>query len=363
MNKAIVYLEDGTIFEGRSIGLEGTVSGELCFNTAMTGYQETFTDKSYIGQIMVMSNVHIGNYGVTIEDLEQESENITISGLVCSSFSNFFSRKGGNIISLMEYFKNNYKIAIDSVDTRALISYVREKGNMNAVLTTQIFDEEKLKKILSNTPNMEGLDLATDISIKASYFYGDKRSKYKIAIIDMGIKKNILRNFAKRGVYLQVYPYSTSFQEMEKWKPDGYFLSNGPGDPETLKYVQKLTKEIIDSNKPLFGICLGHQIIAIANGIRTYKMKTGHRGINNPVKNIITGRGEITSQNHGFAINREDLENNKDFELTHIHINDGTVSGMRMKNKKCISVQYHPEAGPGTSDSEYLFDEFIKMLG
>ena len=209
---------------------------------------------------------------------------------------------------------------------------------------------------------MEGLELASKVSTKATYYYGNENSKFKVAALDLGIKKNILRNLAKRDVYIKVFPFNSSFEEMKEWNPDGYFLSNGPGDPEPLKGAQDVAKKIIDQNLPLFGICLGHQIIALANGISTYKMHNGHRGINHPVKNLITGKGEITSQNHGFAVNKEESLANENVEITHVHLNDDTVAGIKLKDSNCFSVQFHPEASPGPHDSSYLFDEFIENI-
>ena len=209
---------------------------------------------------------------------------------------------------------------------------------------------------------MQGLELASKVSTKATYYYGNENSKFKVAALDLGIKKNILRNLAKRDVYIKVFPFDSSFEEMKEWNPDGYFLSNGPGDPEPLKVVQDVAKKIIDQNLPLFGICLGHQIIALANGISTYKMHNGHRGINHPVKNLITGKGEITSQNHGFAVNKEESLANQNVEITHVHLNDDTVAGIKLKDSNCFSVQFHPEASPGPHDSSYLFDEFIENM-
>jgi carbamoyl-phosphate synthase small subunit len=211
-------------------------------------------------------------------------------------------------------------------------------------------------------PSMEGLELASKVSTKEAYFVGDENAPIKIAALDIGIKKNILRNLVKRGAYIKVFPFNSKFSELEAFKPDGYFISNGPGDPEPLLAAQEVAKEIIKRSLPLFGICLGHQVLALANGISTYKMHNGHRGINHPVKNLLTGKGEITSQNHGFAINKEETENNKDIEITHVHLNDHTVAGIRMKGKPIFSVQYHPEASPGPHDSEYLFDQFIATV-
>ena len=357
--RALVLLADGTIFYGKSVGIEGTSTGEICFNTGMTGYQEIFTDPSYFGQIMVTANAHIGNYG--INDTEVESDGVKISGLICRNFSFTHSRVDSNG-NLKDWFEKHNIVAISDVDTRALVAYIRDNGAMNAIISTDIDNIEGLKKQLANVPTMEGLELASKVSTKKAYYIGDENAPIKIAALDIGIKKNILRNLTSRGAYIKVYPFNSKFSELAAFNPDGYFISNGPGDPKPLIDAQELAKEIIKSNVPLFGICLGHQVIALANGISTYKMHNGHRGINHPVKNLLTGKGEITSQNHGFAINKEEAENNKDIEITHVHLNDHTVAGIRLKNKSVFSVQYHPEASPGPHDSEYLFDQFIESI-
>jgi carbamoyl-phosphate synthase small subunit len=356
---AILLLSDGTIFHGKSIGISGITYGEVCFNTGMTGYQEIFTDPSYFGQIMVATNSHIGNYG--INENEVESSSIKISGLVCKNFSFNYSRADASE-SLEDYFIKENLICISDVDTRALVSYIRDNGAMNAVICTDGSSVEELKVTLANVPNMKGLELASKVSTKEPYFHGDENARYKISALDLGIKTNILRNLAKRDCYIKVFPFDSSYQDLAAFNPDGYFLSNGPGDPEPLSSAIQVAKEIIENDKPLFGICLGHQVIGLANGVSTYKMFNGHRGINHPVKNLITGKGEITSQNHGFAVNKEELDKNLDLEITHLHLNDGTVAGMRMKHKNCFSVQYHPEASPGPHDSAYLFDQFIENI-
>lgn len=357
--KALVLLADGTIFYGKSIGIEGTSTGEICFNTGMTGYQEIFTDPSYFGQLMVMTNAHIGNYGVNKDEVESDS--IKISGLICRNFSFTHSRVDSDS-NLFDWFKKNNIVAISDVDTRALVAYIRDNGAMNAIISTDVNNIDALKKQLATTPDMKGLELASKVSTKEPYFVGNENATLKIAALDIGIKKNILRNLVERDAYVKVYPYNATFEQMNDFNPDGYFISNGPGDPEPLVNAQKVAKEIIERNLPLFGICLGHQVIALANGISTYKMYNGHRGINHPVKNIRTGKGEITSQNHGFAINREQTEAHNDVEITHVHLNDHTVAGIRMKSKNVFSVQYHPEASPGPHDSAYLFDEFIENI-
>ena len=356
---AILLLADGTIFHGKSIGISGKTFGEVCFNTGMTGYQEIFTDPSYFGQIMVATNPHIGNYGVNANEVE--SEKIMISGLVCKNFSFNHSRPDSES-NLYDYFSTQKLVCISDVDTRALVSYIRDHGAQNAAICTDGTAVEELKLLLKNIPNMKGLELASKVSTTEPYFFGDEKATYKISVLDLGIKRNILRNLAKRDCYIKVFPYNATFAELKSFKPDGYFLSNGPGDPEPLFGTIEVAKDIIANDKPLFGICLGHQIIGLANGVSTYKMFNGHRGINHPVMNTLTGKGEITSQNHGFAVNREELEKHPDLEITHYHINDNTVAGMRMKSKSVFSVQYHPEASPGPHDSSYLFDDFITNI-
>ena len=357
--KAILLLEDGTIFYGKSIGIDGTATGEICFNTGMTGYQEIFTDPSYFGQLLVATNAHIGNYGVN--DKEVESDGMKIAGLICKNFSDDYSRVDSDG-SITDYFAKENKVAISDVDTRALVRHIRSKGAMNAVVSTDCEDITELKSKIESIPSMEGLDLASKVSTKEPYFYGDESSSLKVAVLDLGVKRNILRNLASRDCYLKVFPYNTSIEEMAEWNPDGYFLSNGPGDPEPLVKSQELATKILDKNLPLFGICLGHQIISLANGVSTYKMHNGHRGINHPVKNLETGKGEITSQNHGFVVSREDIDKNENIEITHLHLNDDTVAGIRIKDKNCFSVQYHPEAAPGPHDSSYLFDQFVENI-
>ncbi len=357
---AIILLADGTIFYGKAVGgKQGTAFGEVCFNTGMTGYQEIFTDPSYYGQLMVATNAHIGNYG-TNED-EVESDSIKIAGLIVKNFSYEYSRDAADG-SLEDFLDKNNLLAISDVDTRALVSYIRDNGAMNAVISTEVDNIEALKQQLANVPSMKGLELASKVSTTEPYYFGDESATYKVAALDIGIKKNILRNIASRDCYVKVFPYNSKFEDLEAFKPDGYFLSNGPGDPEPLVEAQQVAKEIIKRDLPLFGICLGHQVIAIANGVSTYKMHNGHRGINHPVKNLITGKGEITSQNHGFAVNREEAEANTDLKVTHVHLNDDTVAGLAMKSKNVFSVQYHPEASPGPHDSRYLFDQFVENI-
>ncbi|MEK9614073.1 MAG: carbamoyl phosphate synthase small subunit, partial [Flavobacteriaceae bacterium] len=251
---------------------------------------------------------------------------------------------------------------ISDVETRALLNYISKNGAMNAVVSTEVDQLESLKEQLDHTPSMEGLELASKVSTKKAYTVGNPEASIKIAALDLGIKKNILHHMVERDMYVKVFPYNSPFETLEAWNPDGYFISNGPGDPEPLKQAQKVAKSIIEKNKPLFGICLGHQVIALANGVPTFKMFNGHRGINHPVKNLLTGKGEITSQNHGFAVEMEAAQAHPDIEITHVHLNDHTLAGMKMKNKNCFSVQYHPEAGPGPNDATYLFDIFKQNI-
>lgn len=358
--KAVVLLADGTRFFGKAIGdKEGTAFGEVCFNTGMTGYQEIFTDPSYYGQIMVTTNAHIGNYGGNLG--ETESNSVKIAGLICKNFSYTHSRTRVDE-SLQSFLDRNDLFAVSDVDTRALVAYIRDNGAMNAVISTRVNAIDELKKELLNTPDMNGLELASKVSTNETYTYGEEDAPYRVAALDLGIKKNILRNMAAYGMYVKVFPYNASLKEMKAFEPDGYFLSNGPGDPEPLHGVVDLAKQIIEEDLPLFGICLGHQIIALANGISTFKMHHGHRGINHPVINYATGKGEITSQNHGFSVNYDEVKAHPDVEVSHLHLNDQTVMGLKMKNKNCFSVQYHPEAGPGPNDANYLFEEFVKRM-
>ncbi len=356
---AVIILKDGAVFWGRSTGLDGTATGEVCFNTGMTGYQEIFTDPSYLGQIMVTTNAHIGNYGV--KENEVESDSIKIAGLVCKNFSVDYSRPGASG-SLQDYFKDQNKVLISDVDTRALVRHIRDKGAMNAIISTDTDNIEGLKEQLNQVPSMEGLELSSRVSTAEPFFVGNENGDHKIAVLDLGVKQNILRNFEQRNCYMKVFPMHSTLEEMKVWEPDGIFISNGPGDPGAMTETIELVKEIVNSGYPVFGICLGHQLIALSQGLKTYKMHNGHRGINHPVKNLKTGKGEITTQNHGFVVRKEDVENKEDIELTHIHLNDDTVAGIRLKDKAVFCVQYHPEAYPGPHDSTYLFDEFVELM-
>jgi carbamoyl-phosphate synthase small subunit len=357
--QAILLLEDGNIFYGQAFGKIGTTTGELCFNTGMTGYQEVFTDPSYTGQVLIMNNVHVGNYGV--KDLDVESDSVKIRGLIGRNLEEQFSRlqaKG----SLQEYLVANNLVAIEGVDTRALVAHVRTKGAMNCIISSDILDEVKLKEELAKCPNMDGLELASTVSTNAAYELGDASSKLKVAVLDFGIKKNILNCLTERGVHVKVYPAKTPLSKLKEFNPNGYFISNGPGDPAAMPYAVETLKAILQEDKPVFGICLGHQLLALANEIPTFKMHHGHRGLNHPVKNIITGLCEITTQNHGFGVDPEAVRNHPNVEVTHMNLNDESIEGIRLKDRKAFSVQYHPEATPGPHDSRYLFDDFVGMM-
>ncbi len=357
--KAILLLEDGKVFEGKAAGKIGTTTGEICFNTGMTGYQEIFTDPSYFGQIIVMNNVHVGNYG--IEPTEIESNSIKISGMICKKFNQGFSRKRANQ-SLEEYFQNAGIVSISDVDTRAIVRYIRDKGAMNCIISSETTDIEALKTQLAKVPKMEGLELSSKVATNIPFEMGDKNAAHKVAVLDFGTKTNILRSLVERGCFLKVFPMKSSVQDILDFNPDGFMLTNGPGDPGVMKAETQLIKELVDLGKPVFGICFGHQLLAQSQGISTYKMHAGHRGINHPVKNLITGKSEITSQNHGFTINVDDIAKNPNVEITHVNLNDKTIEGIRLKDKPVFSVQYHPEACPGPYDSRYLFDDFVKNI-
>ncbi|MEM8907325.1 MAG: glutamine-hydrolyzing carbamoyl-phosphate synthase small subunit [Bacteroidota bacterium] len=357
---AVLLLEDGTVFRGKAAGKVGTTTGEICFNTGMTGYQEIFTDPSYFGQLLVTTNAHIGNYGTMKED--NESEAVKISGLICKNFTIPYSRKMGDD-SIQDYFEKEELVGISSVDTRAIVRHIRHKGAMNGIISSEILDIETLKQHLAKVPPMEGLELASQVTTDKPYFLGDQNARLKVAVLDFGVKRNILRCLVDRGCFLQVFPAKTPFEDLKAWNPDGYFLSNGPGDPASMDYAVETAKAILSEDHPLFGICLGHQVLALALGIPTYKMHHGHRGINHPVKNILTGQCEITSQNHGFGVSPDAIKENDDkVEVSHINLNDQTIEGIQVKNKKAFSVQYHPEASPGPHDSRYLFDRFIQIM-
>ncbi len=356
---AILLLEDGNIFYGQAFGKIGTTTGELCFNTGMTGYQEVFTDPSYTGQVLIMNNVHVGNYGV--KDVDVESGSVKIHGLIARNLEEQFSRIMANG-SLQDYLVANNLVAIEGVDTRALVAHVRTKGAMNCIISSEILNEETLKAELAKCPSMDGLELASRVSTTEEYELGDTSSAIKVSVLDFGIKQNILNCLVERGVHVRVHPAKTSLSRLKEFSPNGYFISNGPGDPAAMPYAVSTVKEILSEGKPVFGICLGHQLLALANDIPTFKMHHGHRGLNHPVKNIITGQCEITTQNHGFGVDPEAVKNHPNIEVTHLNLNDDSIEGIRLKDRQAFSVQYHPEATPGPHDSRYLFDNFIGMM-
>ena len=359
---AFLVLEDGSVFKGKAIGHVGTTGGEICFNTGMTGYQEIFSDPSYSGQIMVTTNAHIGNYGTLPAD--NESASIKIAGLVCKNFNNTdFSRPLAGVESIQTYLANENIVGISDVDTREIVRLLRTKGAMNAIISSECLDVELLKEKVKELPNMAGLELASSVSTVKPYYVGSEEADYRVAVLDFGVKRSILTCLEKQGIYLRVFPANTTFEQIMAWDPDGVFLSNGPGDPSPMAYAIETTKKLLEIDMPIFGICLGHQILSLACGLETYKMHHGHRGINHPVLNLLTNKSEISSQNHGFAVSLESINKHTDIvELTHINLNDDSVEGLRLKHKPAFSVQYHPEAGPGPHDSRYLFEEFKKLI-
>lgn len=356
---ALLFLEDGTVFHGKASGKIGTTTGEIAFNTGMTGYQEVFTDPSYYGQILIMTTAHIGNYGVHPDEIESDS--VKIAGLVTKKFANNFSRASANG-SLQEYMEKNDKVGITDVDTRALVRHIRHAGAMNAIISSEILDEKELLAMVKKVPSMDGLELSSKVATTVSYTSGDENASCRVALIDFGVKKNIIRCLVERGAFVKVFPMKTSLEELKAFNPSGYMLSNGPGDPSAMPEEIALVKQLVETGTPIFGICLGHQILGLSQGLSTAKMFNGHRGINHPVKNLLTGKGEITSQNHGFVITRESVASNPEIVITHEHLNDQTIAGIALKDKKVFSVQYHPEASAGPHDSRYLFDQFISNM-
>lgn len=357
--RAVLVLEDGTTFEGTAIGHIGTTTGEIAFNTGMTGYQEVFTDPSYLGQILIMTTSHIGNYGA--HDEEVESDSMKISGLVTKKFSEVYSRVSASS-SINEVMERNETVGISDIDTRALVRHIRHKGAMNAVISSEEKSHGELLNIVKNAPSMEGLELSSRVTTSEAYEVKPENPILKVSLIDFGVKKNIVRCLVERGCHVKVFPLNSTKADLDSFQPDGYMLSNGPGDPSVMASSIQLVKELVDSGKPIFGICLGHQILGLSQGLKTEKMFNGHRGINHPIKNLKTGKGEITSQNHGFVISHESLAANDAIEQTHQHLNDNTVAGIALKGKPVFSVQYHPEASAGPHDSRYLFDEFITNM-
>jgi carbamoyl-phosphate synthase small subunit len=355
---AYLALSDGTIFKGTSIGVHGTTGGEVCFNTSMTGYQEIFTDPSYYGQLMTMTYPHIGNYGTSARD--DEARNVMIAGLIVRSFSEDYSNTAADG-SLQEYLERNKLVGISGIDTRKLVRHIRTKGVMNAVISSEIDNEQELVEKAKNWVSMKGLDLAKEVTRKEAQTVESEEGTYRVACFDYGIKQNIINNLVSRGCTLRVFPAQTDFETVMDWKPDAFFFSNGPGDPNPMDYAVTQVEEAKKSGKPIFGICLGHQLLALSEGFEVEKMFVGHRGANHPVRYDKTGLVEITTQNHGFGVKQESIDEAK-VEVTHVNLNDGTVEGLNFKNFNGFSVQYHPEASPGPHDSDYLFDEFLDRI-
>jgi len=358
-NHAVLLLQDGTVFHGKSCGNLGTASGEIAFNTAMTGYQEVFTDPSYYGQVLIMATAHIGNYGVHSDEIE--SSNCQVSGIIIKKFSDVASRIGP-IGTLQDYLVRDGVVGICDIDTRSLVRHIRKAGAMNCIISTEITEVESLRKMLADVPSMDGLELSSFVACTEAYEVGEPDAPHRVAVLDFGVKRNILRCLTERGCFLKVFPMNASKQDILDFHPDGIMYSNGPGDPSAMPTAIALVKEMIETGIPGFGICLGHQLIGLSQGLKTVKMFNGHRGINHPVKNLISGKSEITSQNHGFVISEDSIELAANAQITHVHLNDNTVAGIRLKEYPVFSVQYHPEASAGPHDSRYLFDQFITNI-
>ena len=370
MKKAVLVLEDGTIFQGTHFGAEGESYGEIVFNTSLTGYQEIFTDPSYNGQIIVMTYPEIGNYGINSQDFE--SEKPYLKGLVVKEYwpvpSNWRSEE-----TLDSFLKRYGIIAIQGIDTRELTKKIRTVGAQKSMISTVDFDKKSLVKKLEKSESIVGKDLVTEVSCEETYSWNSgtdewkpayeetirNKDRFKVVAYDYGIKKNILRRLTDLGCDVTIVPSKTSPKDVLSLNPQGIFLSNGPGDPEGVSYAVENIKGLI-GKKPIFGICLGHQLISLALGGKTFKLKFGHRGGNQPVKNFQTGKVEITSQNHSFAVDPDSFDD--DVEVTHINLNDNTVEGLKHKKHPIFSVQYHPESSPGPHDSGYLFNNFIKLM-
>jgi carbamoyl-phosphate synthase small subunit len=368
-NKAILLLEDGTVFEGQSFGAKGIATGEVVFNTSMTGYQEITTDPSYYEQIITMTYPMIGNYGTTA--LDWESRKVFCSGFIvkenCPLPSNWRSDK-----TFSDYLKENNVVGLEGIDTRQLVRHIRNEGAMRGIISSSELNIEKLKKQLQQYPGLVGRDIVKEVTFGKTYAWNkgvvdvvaDKElkpaKKYKVVALDYGIKENILRLLVSNGCKVEVMPADATAKQILAKKPDGIFLSNGPGDPAAVTYAINTIRDLL-GKLPIFGICLGNQLLGLALGGKTYKLKFGHRGANHPVKNLDTGSIEITSQNHGFCVDIDSLAG-KNVELTHINLNDNTLEGLRCKKLKAYSVQYHPEASPGPHDSQYLFKQFTDWM-
>jgi len=356
--KALLVLEDGKAFHGTAFAGGGEASGEVVFNTGMTGYQEILTDPSYKGQIVTMTYPLIGNYGINPEDIE--SGGVQVEALVVKEYesfpSNWRSRK-----TLAEYLDQEGKIGIEGIDTRALTRHIRQAGAMKGFLSTGDLDPRSLAEKARASQGLVGRDLVKEVTCDAAYQWPQaERARFRVVALDCGMKFHIARSLAGRGCDVTVVPAGTTAEEIRSMNPDGILLSNGPGDPEPITYAVRAVRSLLE-DFPVFGICLGHQILGLAFGGKTFKLKFGHRGSNHPVKNLLTGKVEITTQNHGFCVDIDSIKD-PEIEITHINLNDRTLEGMRHRSLPVFSVQYHPEASPGPHDSGYLFNEFIKMM-
>ena len=358
MTKALLALEDGTCFTGRAFAGSGEAYGELVFNTSMTGYQEILTDPSYHGQIVTLTYPLIGNYGINDEDIESWKPHA--AGLVVNEASRMRSN-WRSTRSLKDYLEAAHILGIDDIDTRAVTLHIRSKGAMKCVISTTDLDPASLVEKAKQSPGLIGRDLSSEVSTVDAYAWPAVGARYRVAVLDCGIKRNQLRMMAERGIRPQVFSNSASAADILATKPDGLFISNGPGDPDAVPAVVKTVRQLIETGLPTFGICFGHQLLGLALGGTTYKMKFGHRGANQPVKNLLTGLIEITSQNHGFCVDKDSLPADQ-VETTHINLNDGTSEGLRHKQWPVFSVQYHPEAAPGPHDAAYLFDQFTDLM-
>jgi carbamoyl-phosphate synthase small subunit len=358
LKKAKLVLENGVVFEGYSFGSTKETTGEVVFNTSLSGYQEILTDPSYYGQIVIMTYPLIGNYGANLRD--SESIKAQVSGFVVGNYEDEWSNFEGKE-SLGDFLKQDDIAGISGIDTRALTKMVRSEGAMRGLITTEKISDKELKERVLNAPKMEGADLVKYVTTHENYIVSPDNPKYRIAVYDFGIKKNILREFVKFDAGMKVFNANTEPKEILEYKPDGIFLSNGPGDPAALGYAVENTRTLINTGIPIFGICLGHQLVSLALGADTYKLKFGHRGANHPVKNKLTNKIEITSQNHGFGVDEKTL-NPDTIDVTHTNLYDGTNEGLRHKKLPVMSVQYHPEASPGPNDSKYLFENFMKII-
>ncbi len=357
MKKAKIALENGIVIEGINFGAEGETTGEVVFNTSLTGYQEAITDPSYKGQILIFTNPLIGNYGINYEDVE--SAGPQIAGLVVREISKFYSSWRA-VDSLENYLKRHGVVGISNVDTRFLVRQIRDKGAMRGIISTIDLNDKSLIEKAKSIPKMEGLDLAKMTTSEEKKFFNSDGNKFFIVLYDFGVKLNIIRKLNELGCNVLVVPADTEADEVLSMNPDGIVLSNGPGDPSAMIYAIRNIRKLV-GKKPILGICLGHQLLALAMGARTYKMKFGHRGSNHPVKNLFTNKIEITSQNHGFAVEPNSIKNSE-IEITHTSLNDGTIEGLMLKNFPALSVQYHPESSPGPHDSGYIFRDFIKIV-